>query len=384
MAGSVRLGHLFGIPVAIHYTWLIAAGLVTATLSLAIFPFERPGLSAPVYWLIGSSASVLFFSSVVAHELCHALVARHLGIPVRGITLFVFGGVSTIAREVRKPLHEFLIASAGPACSLALFITLFILQRLLQSHWALGSRVILYLSLANLFFTLFNLIPALPLDGGRALRAAIWYVTGSFRLATKVAAFMGHLLGFALIGFALYTVAVHAEWVQGGLLIVLGWFVHSAAEMAQQNALDRDLTAGVTLNDVPKSMVAFVAPETLLQTLVYDYLLAEDSAPSVLAVMRQRTLLGIITAEEIRRVPSIHWSHTQAQDVMIESAPQGFLAPTTPLEDALEHMEARRLGYVVVVNGEEEHLEAISYNDMVHFLHRRQEAFRKGELVDRI
>ncbi len=382
MAGSVRLGHLFGIPVAIHFTWLIAAGLVTATLSLAIFPFDRPGMSAPVYWLIGSTASALFFSSVVAHELCHALVARHFGIPVRGITLFVFGGVSTIAREARKPMHELLIASAGPACSLALFVTLFVLQRLMQPHWALGSRVVFYLSLANLFFTLFNLIPALPLDGGRALRAAIWYVTGSFKLATKIAALMGHLLGFALIGFALYTVAVHAEWVQGGLLILLGWFVHSAAEMAQQNALDRDLTAGVTLADVPKSKVAFVAPETPLQNLIYNHLLAEESAPSVLAVMRRQSLLGIITAKEIRRVPSIHWSHTQAQDVLVESSPQAFLAPATPLEEALEYMEVERLGYVVVANGEEEHLEAVSYNDMVQFLHRKREELRKGMAVE--
>lgn len=373
MAGSVRLGHLFGIPLAIHYTWLIAAGLATVILSPAILPFDRPGLSTPVYWLVGAIASVLFFSSIVAHELCHALVARHFGIPVRGITLFVFGGISTIAREARKPTHELLIAIAGPACSLALFVTLFTVQRLMQPHWALGSRVVFYLSLANLFFTLFNLIPALPLDGGRALRAAIWYFSGSFRLATRVATILGHLLGFGLIGLALFAIASYGEWILGGLLIVLGWFVHSAAEMAQQNAQNRDLTLGVTLNDVPRSDVAFVAPDTLLQTLVYDYLLAEDSAPSLLAVTRHGTLLGIVTAREIRRVPSVHWSHTQAQDVMIESSPQESLAPTTPLEDALEHMEVGHLSYVVVANGEEEHLEVISYNDMLHFLHGRRE-----------
>jgi len=157
------------------------------------------------------------------------------------------------------------------------------------------------------------------------------------------------------------------------LLVVLGWFVHTAAEMAQQNARNRDLTVGVTLNDVPRSDVACVAPDTLLQTLVYDYLLAEDSALSLLAVMRRNTLLGVVTAREIRRVPSVHWSHTQAQDVMIESSPEEFLAPTTPLEDALEHMEVERLSYVVVANGEEERLEVIGYNDMLHFLHRRRE-----------
>lgn len=373
MAGSVRLGHLFGIPFAIHYTWLIAAGLATGTLSLAVFPFDRPGLSPPVYWLVGATASALFFSSVVAHELCHALVARHFGIPVRGITLFVFGGISTIAREARKPAHELLIAAAGPACSLTLFVTLFTLQRLMQPHWALGSRVILYLSLANLFFTLFNLIPALPLDGGRALRAAIWYVTGSFRLATKVAAILGHLLGFGLIGLALFTIASYGEWVLGGLLIVLGWFVHSAAEMAQQNALNRELTQGVTLGDVPRSEIAFVAPDTLLQTLVYEHFLAEEGAPVLLAVMRESRLLGIITANEVRRVPSVHWSHTQAQDIMIESNPQEFLAPATPLEDALEHMEEERMSFAIVENGAEAQVEAISYNDMIHFLHRRRE-----------
>ena len=376
MTASFRLGHVFGIPLTIHYTWLIAAGLATVSLSVVIFPFERPGLTAPAYWLVGAVGSGLFFSSVVAHELSHALVARHFGIPVRGITLFIFGGVSTMAREARKPAHELLIAIAGPACSLLLCVALFILQRLLLPHWLLGSRVILYLSIANLFLTLFNLIPALPLDGGRALRAALWHFTGNFRLATKVAASLGHLLAFALIGFAIYRLAVHTDWVQGGLLIVLGLFVHNAAEMAQQDAQERDLLSGLTMEDVPKSNVAYVAPETPLQTLVYEYLLAEDSPPSVLAVMRDRTLLGVATAREIRRVASVHWSHTQAQDIMKEYSPEEFLTPATLLEDALEHMDVERLGHVIVANGEEGGLEVVSYNDMIRFLHRRQQALR--------
>ena len=383
MAGSIRLGHLFGIPLAIHYTWLIAAGLATAALSLAIFPFERPGLAAPAYWLVGALASGLFFSSVVAHELCHALVARSLGIPVRGITLFIFGGISTLARDARKPAHEFLIATAGPACSLALFITFFALFRVLQPHWGLGGRVVFYLSFANLFLTFFNLIPALPLDGGRALRAAIWQFTGNFQLATKVAVFMGHLLGFALIGLALYTLAIQTEWIRGALLILLGLFVHNAAGMAQQDAQDGALLAGVTVEDVPKSNVVFVAPETTLQTLVYDYLLADDPNPSVLAVMRDHMLLGTVTAREIRPVARVHWSHTQAQDIMRECAPDDILAPTTPLEDALEQLEASRLGHVVVMNGEMSEIDVVSYNDIVHFLHRRREELRKGMAVER-
>lgn len=375
MAGSIRLGRVFGIPLTLHYTWLIAAGLATVTLAVGILPFELPGLTAPVYWFVGGLGSGLFFSSVVAHELCHALVARYFGIPVQGITLFIFGGVSTIAREARKPGHELLIAAAGPACSLCLFVALFALQRYLQPHWLLGSRVLLYLSLANLFFlTFFNLIPALPLDGGRALRAAIWHFTGDFRLATKIAASLGHVLGFALIGFALYRLAIHTDWVQGGLLIVLGIFVHNAAEMAQRDARDRDLLSGFTVDHVPKSHVAFVAPETPLQTLVYDYLLAESQAPSALLVARDHSLLGVVTAREIRRVASVHWSHTQAQDVMKECSPSEFLTPETSLEDALDHMEVEKLGHAIVANGDDRAVEVVSYNDLVRFLHHRQKA----------
>ena len=187
---------------------------------------------------------------------------------------------------------------------------------------------------------------------------------------------MGHLLAFALIGFAIYRIAVHTDWVQGGLLIVLGLFVHNAAEMAQQDAQERDLLSGLTIEDVPKSNVAYVAPETPLQTLVYEYLLAEDSPPSVLAVMRDRTLLGVATAREIRRVASVHWTHTQAQDVMKECSPEEFLTPATLLEDALEHMEVERLSHVIVANGEEGSVEVIGYNDMIRFLHRRQQALR--------
>lgn len=375
MAGSIRLGRVLGIPLTLHYTWLIAAGLATVTLAVGILPFELPGLSAPMYWFVGALGSGLFFSSVVAHELCHALVARYFGIPVQGITLFIFGGVSTIAREARKPGHEILIATAGPACSFTLFVVLFVVQRFLEPHWTLGSRVLLYLSLANLFLlTLFNLLPALPLDGGRALRATIWHVTGDFRLATRIAASLGHLLGFALIGFALYRLAVHADWVQGGLLIVLGIFVHNAAEMAQQDARDRDLLSGFTVDHVPKSQVAFVAPETPLQTLVNDYLLAEDYAPNALLVARDHALIGVVSAREIRQVASVHWSHTQAQDVMKECTPSEFLTPKTSLEDALDHMEAEKLGHAIVMNGDERGVEVVSYNDVIHFLHQRQKA----------
>ena len=190
------------------------------------------------------------------------------------------------------------------------------------------------------------------------------------------------MLGFGLIGLALFAIASYGEWIPGLLLIVLGWFVHSAAEMAQQNALNRELTQGVTIDDVPRSSIAFVAPDTLLQTLVYDFLLADEGAPSLLGVKRGGLLIGMVTAKEIRQVPSIHWSHTQAQDVMLERAPQELLAPTTPLEDALEHMEVERLSHVVLANGDADHLEVISYNDMIHFLYDRQEALRKGELVD--
>ena len=378
MTGSIRLGRVCGIPLTIHYSWLIAAGLATVTLSVAIFPLYLPGLSAPTYWLAGALGSGLFFSSVVAHELSHSLVARHFGIPVRSITLFVFGGVASMAREARKPGHELLIAAAGPACSLVLCIALFALQRFLQPHWVLGSRVIFTLSLANFGLMLFNLIPAMPLDGGRALRAAVWHFTNDFRLATKVAASLGHLLGFALIGFALYRLAIHTDWVQGGLLIVLGIFVHNAAEMAKQDARERDILSGVTMASVPKSKVAFVAPDTPLQTLVYDYLLAAGAAPTILAVRRGDELLGFVTAADIRPVASVHWSHTQAQDVMKEYSRAEYLAPTTPLQDALELMEAERLGHVVVKNGDDDGLDVVSYNDMIHFLQGKQKVVQEG------
>ncbi len=378
MTGSIRLGRVCGIPLTVHYSWLIAAGLATVTLAVAIFPIYLPGLSTPVYWLVGALGSGLFFSSVVAHELAHSLVARRFGIPVRSITLFVFGGVATIAREARKPSQELLIAAAGPACSLTLCLGLFALQRFLQPHWLIGSRVILSLSLANFGLMLFNLIPAMPLDGGRALRAAVWHFTGDFRLATRVAATLGHLLGFALIGFALYRLALHTDWVQGGLLIVLGIFVHNAADMAKQDARERDLLAGVTMANVPKSRIASVAPETPLQTLVYDHLLAAAPAPTILAVRHGDDLLGFVTAADIRPVASVHWSHTQAQDVMQECSPADYLAPTTPLEEALELMEGERLGHVVVSNGDEDGVDVVSYNDVIHFLQGKQNTVQEG------
>lgn len=199
MENSVKLGRIWGIPVGLHWSMFLVFGLVTWSLAMGYFPDEYPMLSAPVYWLLGLITSVLFFGSILAHEMGHAIVAQRNQVPVRGITLFIFGGVAQLEQEVRSPGAEFRITIAGPLVSLALAGLFGLLWLLDQSVPYLAAPSI-WLARINLLLAAFNMIPGFPLDGGRVLRAIVWKWTGSLIRATRVATFTGQLAAFGFIG----------------------------------------------------------------------------------------------------------------------------------------------------------------------------------------
>ena len=187
MESRVSLGRIWGIPIGLHTSWFIIFLLLTFSLAVGYFPNEYDNLSAPAAWLLGAITSILFFGSVLAHELAHAWVALRNGIPVRSITLFIFGGVAQIEREPHTPGAEFRIAIAGPVMSLALAGLFYGLYQIDQPVAYLAAPSI-YLARINLILGLFNAIPGFPLDGGRVLRAIVWKFTGNLRRATRIAA----------------------------------------------------------------------------------------------------------------------------------------------------------------------------------------------------
>jgi Zn-dependent protease len=220
----------FGIPLRIDPSWFLVVGLLSWTLSRGYFPSEAPGFGAGAYWVMGLAAALLLFACVLLHELGHALTARAFGIPVSGMTLFIFGGVAHIAKEASRPWIELCITLAGPLVSFALvWVCRWAAQALAAT--AAAAALLQYLSAINTGLLLFNLLPGFPLDGGRVLRAVIWWWTGNWVRATRVASVLGSLLGFGLIAMGAW-IGVRGHWSNGVWYVLLGLFLRNAASSA--------------------------------------------------------------------------------------------------------------------------------------------------------
>ena len=225
---------LCGIPFHVDASWLVIAALLTWSLGTGYFPARYPSLPPPVHWLMGLAASLLLFVCVLLHELGHALTARRFGIPVTGIVLFIFGGVAQIARDPKRPAVELAVTLAGPLVSVCLAGACFGIAAaipILSPLHLVAAAIARYLAAVNTGILLFNLLPGLPLDGGRVLRAAIWGFTGSLRRATRIASLVGTLLGVGLMGFGVLTV-VRGAWVGGLWYLVLGSYLRRAAQLS--------------------------------------------------------------------------------------------------------------------------------------------------------
>ena len=235
MKASVRLGRIWNIPIGLSTSWFFIFALVTWSLATGVFPATIPGLDAGVYWLLGLVTSVLFFSSVLAHELGHAFFALRNSVPVRAITLFFFGGVAEITREPKNAGAEFRIAIAGPLVSLML-AALFGGLTVLGQGLPIVEGPALWLARINLMLALFNMIPGFPLDGGRVLRAIVWHFSGDEFRATKLATGAGQLVAFGFIGVGIFN-ALTGDFANGLWFAFIGLFLNSAAAGSRQQAV---------------------------------------------------------------------------------------------------------------------------------------------------
>lgn len=346
MRSSINLGKLFGIPFGVNYTWFIIFVLVTVSLAGYHFPQTYPDWSRPLYWIIGIATSLLFFGSVLAHELCHSLVAIRFGIPVRNITLFLFGGVSTITREATKPGHELLMAFAGPASSLVLGGLFGLLYFLTRTTVQPIAALALYLAGINVLLGLFNLLPGFPLDGGRVFRAIVWGVTGNYEQSTRIAAVLGQGIAYLfIIGGIL--IAFTGNLLSGLWFAFIGWFLENAASQSQRQLVLRDYLRGYTAADVMRSDCATISGEGSVQQLVDQEVLPKGQR--CFLVTTGGELRGIVTLHEIRGVPREDWPTTPVRDAMT-----GFdeILAVPPEEEAyrvLEKMDAEDVNQIPVV-----------------------------------
>jgi Zn-dependent protease/CBS domain-containing protein len=345
--GSFSIGSVAGIRIGLHPTWLIIAALVTLSLAVGDLPERFPGWPGIAYFALGAGVSVLFFASVLAHELSHALVARRFGIQVRDITLFIFGGAATLEGDAKTPGQEALIALAGPLCSIVLGGVL------VGGSLVIGQRHIAdiagWLGFLNLILALFNLIPAFPMDGGRLLRALLWRMRGDQFVATRGAAMVGRLFGYALI-------AVGAWWAFSGdtldfsglWLAFIGWFISNAAGATVTQAGVQRTLAGVRVRDVMESLPASVSPNETVADLVNERLVRGESR-SFLVKHDDGGLAGIVTLSDVRRVAREDWPTARVTDIMTRYADLAVVGPDDELTRALELLQEREVNQLPVV-----------------------------------
>ena len=335
MTASIKLGRIWGIPIGLHSSWFLVFGLVTWSLAAGYFPGEYPATPVIVHWLLAAATSVLFFGSVLLHELGHTLLALRNGIPVRSINLFLFGGVAQIAREPSTAGAELRIAIAGPLTSLGL-------AAMFGGVWTLGqdnpylAAPTVWLARINFSLALFNLIPGFPLDGGRVLRALVWQLTGSFDRASQVAVFTGELIAFGFITVGLFTI-FEGSFFNGLWLVFIGWFLQNAAAASQAQAnLQRSL-GGVTAAHLMSREYSQVMGQIPIQQLIDDQILA--SGQRCFFVVEGDHLLGMLTLRDIARVPSSDRDKMTAEKAMVPLDRLTWLEPDTPLLAALQRMD---------------------------------------------
>jgi Zn-dependent protease/CBS domain-containing protein len=348
---GIRLGSVFGLEIRIDYSWFIIFFLILWTLAAGFFPQELPDAGTGVHIAMGVAGTILFFVSLLAHEVSHSLVAQGRDIPVEGITLFIFGGMAHTRMEAEEPGDEFVIAGVGPLASLVL-AGLFWLLAWAGRSAGLGpeyTAVADYLAFINVALAVFNLLPGFPLDGGRLFRAAVWKVTGNLRKATQWATAGGKGLGYALMGWGL--LQLFAGGAGGGLwLIFIGWFVRTAAESSFTQHVLRETLQGVKVREVMTSDPETVDADLSLQQFVDDrvmkgkhraYPVLDDGRPA-----------GIVALDQVKEVSRDDWADTTVGDVMTPLDADHRVDPGEDMAAVLEQLGGREGVRLLVTDGD--------------------------------
>lgn len=307
MHGGWRLGRFFGIPIAIHYSWLFIFALVVWSLAADYLPMHHPGITGGANWAWAIVAALLFFASVLAHELAHSLVARASGIPVNGVTLFALGGLSELKRDATRPRIELAVALVGPLTSLALAVLSWLAWQALLAVSMPAAAVAFYLAYGNAALGVFNLIPGFPLDGGRVLRAAVWAVTGDLDRATLHAVRAGRVAAGLLVVLGTWQ-ALGGSGASGLWLILIGWFLWSAAtQQGSRTTLESALRGRTVETFVRRQVVVLDADRSVADAV--ERIAAAPPQP-VYPVVGTDGPLGALTPHEIAKLPVERWQAT--------------------------------------------------------------------------
>jgi Zn-dependent protease len=375
----IPLLKLAGFQVGLDWSWLILAVLITWTLSSGVFPAYYPGLTPAAYWSMGVIAALGLFASIILHELAHAIVARRYGLPIRRITLFIFGGVADMAAEPDRPAVEFWVAIAGPIASCLIALVSWIL---LQAASGVGAGVpvvgvFAYLATINVVLAVFNLVPAFPLDGGRMLRAILWSWQGSLRRATRIASAIGGGFGLLLIVLGVWRVLI-GDFVGGMWWFLIGLFVRFAAQASYQQVLMREGLRGVPVRKIMAANPVAVPPDITIAQLIDDYVYRHHH--SMFPVVENGRLIGCVGMHDIKRQPRERWAATAVTEIMQPCSAATAISPDMDAMEALSTMSRTQNTRLLVTEGDRL-VGVVTVRDVMNFLSVKLN-LEEGEAVD--
>jgi Zn-dependent protease/predicted transcriptional regulator len=363
---GITLIKLFGFRVKIDLSWLILGFLITWTLAQGLFPHFYKGLQASTYWIMGVAGALGLLVSIVFHELWHSLVARKFGLPMRGITLFIFGGVAEMTEEPPSPKAEFFMAVAGPISSIALGGGLFGIFFLgVSLGWPESvNGVINYLAILNLILAGFNLLPAFPLDGGRVLRSVLWGWKDNIRWATQIASKIGGFFGIVLIILGVLEVLL-GNLIGGIWLAVIGLFIRGASQSAYQQLIIRRALEGEKVRRFMKSDPITVSSSLSVEDLVEDYIYKHHF--KMYPVVDGGKLVGCVTLNQVKNIPKEERDRHSVRELAEECSENNTIGSDDDAIKALSTMNKTQASRLMVVEGDRL-VGVISLKDMMGLL----------------
>lgn len=354
MRAQIRLGSVFGVRIGLHYSWLIIAFLISLSLG-SNFGATNPEWGFWIIWATAIATALLFFLTIVVHELSHAIVAKSHGLPVRSITLFALGGVAEIEKEAGDARTEFWLGIIGP-------ITSFVIGTIcLAVLYGFGWKpphfprtpllaMLMWIGYINIMLAVFNMVPGFPLDGGRVLRAIVWWITGDAGRATKISAKLGQLVAFAFIIFGIYRF-FNGAGIGGLWITFIGWFLLSASRESYAQVAITESLKGLRVRDVMSSDYPTVDSHANIQTLVDEHFLL--TGRRCLFVSENGKIVGLVTPHEVREVERQQWPYKTVDEVMRPLDQLRTIALDTPVQKALEVMGSEDLNQLPVIENNE-------------------------------
>lgn len=348
---KIPLFKLFGFQINIDPSWFIIFFLISWTLATGEFPRRYEGLAESTYWLMGMASAIALFISIILHEFAHSIMARHYGIEMKGITLFIFGGVAEMNEEPPSPKVEFFVAIAGPLASVAIAgVSGLVFNLALLQEWPVTIRgVVGYLALVNIALVIFNIVPAFPLDGGRVFRSILWALRGDLRWATKVTSQSGSFFGLLLIIMG-FMALFQGNIIAGLWWCLIGVFLRSAAGMSYRQLLLKNALEGEPvarfMNTEPITVEANINLQQLVDDYVYQY------HHKMYPVTRNDKLIGCITTRDIKATLREQWAATGVGEMVHPCSPENTISRDADAMEALTCMNQTGSSRLMVTDGD--------------------------------